>query len=289
MPVATVALPPTAVDLLDLDPALAAGIPPEDQDVARRACRGGIVNVPRGRWEVPIAAGERDDRIGLVIVRGMLCREIALRDYHMLELLGPRDVLQLPVATGRPRLGGSIMFTAAVDTSLVALGASFIRASARWPSLLATLLRRIEAQRQRLAIQGLIVHVPRAEHRILLALSHLADGWGETMEHGVALQLPLTHVLIGQLVASRRSTVTLAIRALEADGYVRRLDHGAWFITAAGQDKVSAIATTRAGTRTIGETLMLRQLAGDAWDESRALRAEAQLMRRSALGHEPSG
>jgi CRP/FNR family transcriptional regulator, cyclic AMP receptor protein len=288
--VATVASSPSGTLVLELDPDLAAGIPPEERDVARRACRGGLVNVPHGRWEVPISAGERDDRIGLVIVRGLLCREIALRDHHMLELLGPRDVLQLPVARGRPRLGGPIRFTAASDTSLVVLGPSFIRASARWPSLLATVVRRIEAQRERLATQGLITHVPRAEHRVLLALSHLADTWGETTEQGTALPLPLTHDLIGQLIAARRSTVTLAISTLEADGYLRRLDYGAWFITAAGEEQVEAIAAAGANARVLGEALMLRTITTDTTQKARALRAQArqlERMRRFAIGQKP--
>lgn len=61
---------------------------------------------------------------------------------------------------------------------LVVLGESFIGAAARWPSLLATVQRRLEAQRESLAIQGLIAHLPRAEHRLLLMLWHLAERWG---------------------------------------------------------------------------------------------------------------
>jgi CRP/FNR family transcriptional regulator, cyclic AMP receptor protein len=289
--VAGVASAHPAALVLELDPELAAGVSRAERDAARQACRGSLVHVPRGRWDLPISAGERDDRIGLVIIDGLLCREIALRDHHMLELLGPRDVLQLPVATGRPRLGGPIKITAAADTMLLVLGESFLRASTRWPSLLATFLRRIEAQRERLAAQGLITHVPRADHRILLALWHLADRWGEQTEEGTVLPLPLTHDLIGHLVAARRSTVTLAVSSLEADGYLRRLDQGMWFLTMAGERELEALARTDGRGKVLGDTLMLRKLANEAREESRALRAEArqiEMMRRLALRGTPS-
>jgi hypothetical protein len=290
MRVASVASSPSARPVLEFDPDLGSGIPREERDAAHQVCRGGIVQVPRGRWDLPASAAERDDRIGLVIVDGLLCREIALRDHHLLELLGPRDVLQLPVASGRPRLGGPIRITAATDTTLVVLGDSFVRASVRWPSLLASFLRRIESQRERLAVQGLITHVPRADHRVLLALWHLADRWGEETAEGAILPLPLTHDLLGQLVAARRSTVTLAVSALEADGCTARVGHGSWFLTTAAQERIEAIARTNHAARVLGETIMLRKLTtSDAGGEARALRAEAHQLRarrRVALGRD---
>jgi CRP/FNR family cyclic AMP-dependent transcriptional regulator len=287
--VATVTSSQPGVAVLEIDPDLAAGVAPDELAAARRACRSGRVQVPRGPWQLPIAAGERDDRLGLVVIDGLLCREIGLRDHYMLELLGPRDVLQLPVAAA-PRLGGPIRLTAVTETSLVVLGESFLRASVRWPCLLATFLRWIEAQRERLAVQGLITHVARADHRVLLALWHLADRWGQRTDEGTSLSLPLTHDLLGHVIAARRSTVTLAVSALEADGYLRRLDHGAWFLTSAGEQRVEAIARTMSGARPIGETIMLRKLTSDARGEAQALRAEAMRLRvrgATALGREP--
>lgn len=157
--------------------------------------------MPRGHWRMPARAGERDDVAGLLIVKGMLCREVSLRDRSMLELLGPGDVLQPPVQTGRPGLGGTVELTAVSDMILVVLGESFIRAAARWPSMLATVQRRLEAQRESLAIQGLIAHLPRAEHRLLLMLWHLAERWGYVTPDGIVLPLALTHDLLGQLIA----------------------------------------------------------------------------------------
>src|SRR5262249_13853935 len=172
--------------------------------VARYACRGDLVRVPRGLWPVPPDAGETQILAGLLIVSGLVCREVGLRDRRMLELLGPGDIVQLPIQTDRPRLGGRIVLTAATTTELVTLGESFISAAGRWPSLLAAIQRRLEAQREHLAMQGLIAHLPRAEHRMLLMLHHLADRWGRVTPDGTVVSLPLTHDLLGQLIAARR-------------------------------------------------------------------------------------
>ena len=219
---------------------------------------------------------ERDDLVGLVIVEGMLCRELALRDRHMLEVLGPGDVVRLEALGGRSRLGGDVRCTAATETTFLVLGRSFILAAARWPCLLATVGRRLEEQRVRLAVQGLIAHLPRAEHRVLLALWHLAGQWGRVTWNGTELPLVITHDVLGQLTRSRRPTVTLAVTVLEAEGYIRRLDDGSWLLTDLSARAVEAIGRTSKSARALGETFMLRQLIGETSAESAAVRGEAR-------------
>ena len=264
------------VQVLDLDPELGSGIAEEQWETARHACRAKVLRAPRGAWSVPELAGERDDLIGLVIVEGLVCREVALRDRCMFELLGRGDVLQLPVAAGRPRLGSSITLTVASETVLVGLGRSFMCAAARWPSLLAAVHRRLEIQREHLAIQGLITHLPHAEDRLVLALWHLADRWGCATPEGTLLPLPLTHELLGQLTASRRPTVSLAVSALHSAGYVRRSDNGSWLLTPAADEKIEAIAATRKLSRVLGQTIAFRPGTAQLRHESRARREQAR-------------
>ena len=265
--------------VLDVDPDLGAGIAPNDWELARQACRGELVHVPPGVWSVPDWLAQRDDLFGLVVAEGVMCREVALHDRHMLELLAPGDVLQLPVLAERPRLGGPVHLTAVAETRLVGLSGAFARAVARWPCLLAAVHRRLEAQRERLAIQGLIAHLPRAEHRVLLTLWHLAEGWGRVVPEGTLLPLTLTHDVLGQLSAARRSTVTLAVVALEADGYVIRLPDGAWLLPVEAEHRVEAIARTGGNAHVLGETFRLRQRMIEVQDEARAVRAEAGQLR----------
>ena len=242
-------------------------------------CSGELVRVPGGAWQPAEWEGDREGVFGFVIVRGLLCREVALRDCYMFELLGPGDVVQLPLPTEGPRLGGPVRLSAATAVLLVTLGESFARAAARWPVLLAEVLRRVESQRESLAMQGLIAHLPRSEHRVLLALRHLANRWGRVTPEGTLVPLALTHDLLGQLSAARRSTATLAVRALEAEGCLRRLDDGAWLLTAAAESHIEAIARTSENAPCLGEMLRSRLRMTELRRDSRALLAEARQIR----------
>jgi hypothetical protein len=128
---------------------------------------------------LPPGACEAGNIFGLIVNDGMISREIALGEHVAFGLLTPGDVL-LPAAAEPDdlNLGGRVTLTALDRAELIVLSKPFIHAAARWPSLLNNLHRRLEAQRQRLAIQGLAAHLPRAEDRLLLTLWMLAHRWG---------------------------------------------------------------------------------------------------------------
>ncbi|HYB28777.1 MAG TPA: Crp/Fnr family transcriptional regulator [Solirubrobacteraceae bacterium] len=257
--------------ILDLDPDLGTGILKADWELARHACTCELLRSSGDAWDLRQHAD--CDLFGLLIVQGLVCREVALSDRRMLEFLGPGDVLHPAVADASPRLGGSPTLSAVAGTVVAVLGRSFIRAAARWPSLLVAVQRRFEAQREHLAIQGLIAHLPRAQDRVLLVLWHLASRYGRVTPNGTMLPLRLGHDVIGQLAAARRSTTTLAVTALQADGYLLRLDDGLWLLTTAAQHKVTAIATATAPTATalFAETFALRQRSPEVRDASGAI------------------
>jgi len=268
--------PPTVGQVLDLDPDLGSGVSAGEWEKARRACRGYVVRVRRGVWALPTGLAGEMGRFGLVIVEGMVPREVALGDRHMFELLGPGEVVAPPVASERRRLAGSVRLTATRGTLLVGLGESFARAAGRWPCLLEALLARLEAQRERLALQGLIVHLPRAEDRVLLTLWLLAERWGSPTREGTMLSLALTHDLLGQLTASRRPTATVAVSALEARGSIRRLADGSWLLTKRAAGDVAALARTESAAGLLGHSFLVRQRSLEASQEALALHAEAK-------------
>jgi CRP/FNR family transcriptional regulator, cyclic AMP receptor protein len=273
--------------VLELDPDLGAGVWPEDWPAARRACQGELLSVRQGRWRAPEAAGDRSDILGMVIVEGLLCREVNLQGCHMLELLGPGEVLQLPVLATRPRLGGPVALTAVTDLKLVVLGDSFIRAAGRWPSLLAAVQYRLETQREHLALQGLIAHLPKAEDRLLATLWHLAERFGHVTAQGTVLPLPFSHEILGQLSAAKRSTATLALRALASQNAVHRLKDSSWLLTATADRRIQAIVQTSHSSPVLGEQLILRQAANETFAESRAVRSESGQIREHHLATAP--
>jgi CRP-like cAMP-binding protein len=219
--------------------------------------------------------------LAFVVVDGMLSRETLFGDHVMFELLGATDVVRAPATADGALRGGRATLTAVTESVLLALGTSFVRATAQWPALMTAILDRLEAQRARVAIQGLIMHFPRAEDRLLLTLWHLGGRWGFPNGRGTVVPLPLTHAFLGWLTAASRPTVTVAVRMLEADGLVERLDDGSWLLREAVEQKVAQLSRPHV-PHPLGEWLMVRHLHSDTAQASRALIAEAeQLSRRT--------
>lgn len=277
---AQIASGPSVGLVLDLDPDLGSSIDHDDWELARRACRGELVHVPRGSWPATSDALDRGDLVGCVIVEGLLAREICLRDRRMVELLGCGDVLQPPLASEMPRLATEPQFTVVSDLVLLVLGQSFITAAARWPSLLSAVQRRLEAQRERLAVQGLIAHLPNAEHRLLAMLWHLADRWGYVSSDGIVLPWPLNHEILAQLIGARRPTVTIAVRSLEVADVVHRRADGSWLLTATAEQTIDAIARPPTAALGLGDRLLLYRRISETTPQTRALRAEARQIRQ---------
>jgi len=249
--------PLRAVDLpsvLDADPDLGAALPAEQWEQAREACRGRAVTLREGACDLDAVLASRPSAIGFLIVDGLLRRETSLRNRRLIELVGAGDVVQPATDHGSPILATGRSDTVIDEVRMLELGIDFIHAAGRWPGLLTAALARVENQRRHLITQELIVHLPLAEHRVLFMLWHLAGRWGQVTLDGVRLRLRLTHAFLGQLIAAKRPTVSLAVRRLEEKGCVQRTAGGAWLITTRGQRMVTTLARTEspaAGTGTL--------------------------------------
>jgi hypothetical protein len=229
-----------AAFLLDLDPDLGWGIAPQEWEQARTSVKTNIVRFGAGEWPVPETSADRASITGLIVIDGVLSRETALAEHVALELLCQGDALLLPAP--RPAddldISGVVTFTALSETRLAVLSTSFLHGVARWPALLRNLHTRLEAQRQRLAIQGLTAHLSRAEDRVLLTLWVLATSCGRVTPEGTLVPLALTHSVLAKMSAARRPTITLALRALEESGCVRRRDDGTFVLTESAYRKI---------------------------------------------------
>jgi hypothetical protein len=58
-----------------------------------------------------------------------------------------------------------------------------------------------------------------------------ADRFGRVCPDGIVFSLPVTHELLGRLVAARRPTVSLALAGLAEAGSLRRREHGDWVLS----------------------------------------------------------
>ena len=143
------------------------------------------------------------------------------------ELLGAGDLLRPWQTVGEvASIPFEPVWTAITDTKIAVLGEVFARRASPYPTVAAQLVGRALLRSRYLAINMAIVHQPRIEMRLHMLFWHLADRWGRTGPDGVALNLSLTHALLGDLVAARRPTVSTALAALATAGKVSRVSGG---------------------------------------------------------------
>ena len=100
------------------------------------------------------------------------------------------------------------------------LDAEFAERVLPWPQIGHALLRRTERRAEDLAVLRAISCQPRLEVRLVLFLWHLAPRWGRVEPGGIHLMLPLTHRLLGQLVAAERPSISHALSRLADAGLV---------------------------------------------------------------------
>jgi CRP-like cAMP-binding protein len=227
---------PGSLALLEADPDLGAGLNPADTAAARRHLRAAAISVPRGTWE---AEGvEPRPGLGLLVLRGLLVREVSVGDRVRAELIGPGDLLRPwdvePFDT--LALPYSCRWCAIEPAELAVLDGQLLPALARWPTVLDELMRRTVRRSNRLALQLAIGELQGVDVRLNNMLWHLAERWGRVTLAGVVVPFALTHEILGRLVGAQRPTVTSALSELAERGVVRRLPDGrGWLLAHEGR------------------------------------------------------
>jgi CRP/FNR family transcriptional regulator, cyclic AMP receptor protein len=93
--------------LLDLDPELGILLPAERRADARGAIAAEVLRVGTGAWSADRLAGASPDHMGLLLVSGVVSREVVVADTVSTELLGPRAGWPCSTAGWPPRSGTS--------------------------------------------------------------------------------------------------------------------------------------------------------------------------------------
>jgi CRP-like cAMP-binding protein len=206
------------VEVLRADPDLAVGIEPARLDAARQACRAPRAELRRGAWDPAAAAPPAADGFGLLLLSGFLVRRVGRGGRFGAELVGP---------TASPPFEPS--WSVITTAELAVLGADFVARAAPYPSVAVALVDRAMLRSRHLALTMAAIQQPRVDRRLHALLWQLADRWGRTGPDGVSVEVPLTHELLGELVAARRPSVTTALAALAGAGQVTRAG-GRWLL-----------------------------------------------------------
>lgn len=206
--------------LLDLDDDLAEELEVRMRFLARQHATARLLDAESGECDLTAWFAVVGQGPGLLIVDGLLAVDTRVADRTTTELLGSGDLIQPPGRHDDEIVECATVWRALASSRLALLDSEFAVRMRSWPQILNALFRRAERRSSELDVLRAICCQPRLEVRLVLLLWHLAARWGRVEPAGLHLTMPLTHRLLGQLVAAERPSVSHALRRLAQAGIV---------------------------------------------------------------------
>jgi CRP/FNR family transcriptional regulator, cyclic AMP receptor protein len=221
------------VYVLDHDAGLRSALPEAERARARQHAVAGVVELPPGDW-LPESEEGGEAELGLLVLEGLLIRDVAVADARCGELIGAGTLLRPGDNRGtdapmRHEVGWRIV----EPTRLAVLDRRFLRVAAHWPSLLTALVARATERAHNLGVMVTIHSLKRVDTRLLAFFWHLADRFGKVTAEGVLVPLALTHRQLALLVGAQRPSVTSALGTLAERDLLRRDERGSWLLSMA--------------------------------------------------------
>lgn len=213
---------PTAIHryLLDADDDLATEFDVRSRLAARPGTTVRVLVAELGECDLAPALASMRQGYGLLILDGLIAFEMQVGDRTATELIGAGDLVVPALDRAEAMLERRDTWRVLAPTQLALLDADFATRVRPWPQIVRALLRRASRRTADLDEVRAIACHPRLEVRLDLLFWHLAARWGRVEPTGIKLILPLTHRLLGQLVAAERPSVSHALGRLSEAGLV---------------------------------------------------------------------
>jgi len=230
------------VRVLEEDPELAADLDLHVVPAATRELLAPAVDVTWTTRNTQWGFASESVRLGLLIIDGLVVREVRILGTRSAELLGAGDLLRPADVDGEVSLpvAAEVSWTALKPLRVAALDEVFLAAACRYPAVLARLTARAIARSKALALHDAITNLKHVEMRLLVQFWHLAERWGRVGRDGVTITLPLTHELLAKLVGAARPSVTTALGDLAARGLLTR-DQDSWRLSHESRHALSGL------------------------------------------------
>lgn len=206
--------------LLDVDPDLADAFDVRMRLVVRQVATARVLEVPVGNSSIEDRFGVGNRGLGALVLDGLFALDVHVGGRTATELLGPGDLLQFASKDVDQLLDREVTRRALVPSRVAVLDREFLDRVRPWPEIMLSLLRRANKRAVNLNLERAVCSHPSLELRLAMLLWHLAERWGRVEPGGVHLQLPLTHALLGRLVAAERPSVSRSLGRLAEHGLV---------------------------------------------------------------------
>lgn len=207
----------------------------DNSDVATlRQITTQLLRVDPGVWQLSFRDSELRGHLGLLVLDGLVSRQVRIGEATCAELLGGGDILRpwTEFDRGIVSIPSESRWQVVMPTRLAVLNARFALQVARWPDVTAAIIDRVVQRARWLSFHLAVCHIVGVEVRLLIVLWHFADRWGRVTPLGVKLPLPLAHGLLAGIVGARRPTVSTALGVLRERGLVERTPDG-WLLRGA--------------------------------------------------------
>lgn len=241
------ARPEGTIRVLEADPELGLRVPVAQIENARVELVAPVKTLTPGHWEVPHARS----RLGFLMLEGLLARDVLLAGHTCTELLGEGDVLQPWVTPNDDRLVRyHVLWHVLEPVKLAILDEPLARSLAWWPQVMSALLERAMRRTLRMSVHQALLQLSPVETRLLVLFWHLAERWGHVAPNGIVVRLRLSHELLGQLVGSRRASVTTALGRITESGRIERREDGTWLLRGSAPNELAGIHWDHGATPT---------------------------------------
>jgi CRP-like cAMP-binding protein len=235
----------TTVSVLQVDPDLGGSLSGAQHEAAVRASSAQMLEVPRGQWkedELEVT----ESGFGLLVLSGLFVRRVSQSQRYGAELIGPGDLLRPWDLVGDwSSIPTESTWRAIEEARLAVLDEDFASRVSPYPGVACALMRRAVLRSRYLTILIAIISQRKVETRLAMLFWHLADRFGQMRGEWVHVPVPLTHSLLGELVAARRPSVTTALSRLDEQGTLIRDSEG-WRLRASAPPDLSELQISAA-------------------------------------------
>jgi len=210
------------VAVLDHDAELSTGIPADQLVHARQASLASFRSLAMGPWAASHEGSAARGGFGLLVLEGLLMRDVGVDGRFGAEVLGPGDLIRPWDHDGGDALPVTASWRVLADARLAVLDTRWAARMAPWPTVACELAGRGLMRARRLAIMLAIAQQPRLDLRLWMLLWDLAERYGTVHADGVHVEAPLTHESLAHLVSARRPSVSSALARLVERGVLER-------------------------------------------------------------------